>query len=81
VFDLESDQKLQDKVLSVHHIYFHTLSSTPALKIIENNKGMAFILQTQQVLMAQPQMLQRAFAPLFQNPVPDSERGEGESAG
>lgn len=81
VFDLESDQKLQDKVLSVHHIYFHTLSSTPALKIIESQKGMAFILQTQQVLMAQPQMLQRAFAPLLQNPAPDGEIGEGESAG
>jgi hypothetical protein len=27
VHNLESDQKLQDKVLSVHHIYFHTLSS------------------------------------------------------
>src|SRR5690606_8451302 len=35
--DLESDQKLQDKVLSVHHIYSHTLSSTAAFKIIENN--------------------------------------------
>ena len=52
VFDLESDQKLQDKVLSVHHIYFHTLSSTPAFKIIENQHGMAFIMQAQQVVMA-----------------------------
>ena len=57
VFDLESDQKLQDKVLSVHHIYFHTLSSTPAFKIIENQNGMAFILQAQQILMAAPQGL------------------------
>lgn len=54
IFDLESDQKLQDKVLSVHHIYFHTLSSTPAFKIIENNNGMAFILQAQQVMVAAP---------------------------
>jgi hypothetical protein len=54
IFDLESDQKLQDKVLSVHHIYFHTLSSTPAFKIIENQNGMAFIMQAQQVFMAAP---------------------------
>lgn len=52
IFELESDQRLQDKVLSVHHIYSHTLSSTGAFKIIENHKGIAFILQTQQVLLA-----------------------------
>lgn len=53
IMDLESDQKLQDKVLSLHHIYFHTLSSTPAFKIIENNNGMAFIMQAEQVVVAQ----------------------------
>jgi hypothetical protein len=52
IFDLESDQKLQEKVLSVHHIYFHTLSSTPAFKIIENQNGTAFIMQAQQVMVA-----------------------------
>ena len=59
ICDLESDQKLQDKVLSVHHIYFHTLSSTQAFKIIENQNGMAFILQAQHVLMAAPPMQQQ----------------------
>lgn len=54
VCDLESDQELQDKVLSVHHIYFHTLSSTAAFKIIENQNGQAFIQQAQQVLMQAP---------------------------
>lgn len=54
VFELESDQELQDKVLAVHHIYFHTLSSTQAFKIIENNQGTAFILQAQQMVMAVP---------------------------
>jgi len=49
---LEDDQELQDKVLSVHHIYYHTLSSTAAFKIIENNNGMAFILQAQQIPMS-----------------------------
>ena len=34
IFDLESDHTRQDKVLSGHHIYFHTLSSTAAFKII-----------------------------------------------
>ncbi len=48
---LESDQELQDKVLSVHHIYYHTLSSTQAFKIIENNEGQAFIQQAQQVVV------------------------------
>lgn len=52
--ELESDQELQDRVLSVHHIYFHTLSSTPAFKIIENQNGMAFILQAQHIIMATP---------------------------
>ena len=65
VFDLESDQKLQDKVLSVHHIYFHTLSSTPAFKIIENQNGMAFILQAQQVMMAAPSGLPSMGLPQF----------------
>lgn len=42
---LEDDQKLQDLVLSVHHIYSHTLNGTAACKIIENHKGIAYILQ------------------------------------
>lgn len=52
ICDLESDQKLQDKVLSVHHVFFQTLSSTPAFKIIENQNGAAFILQVQHVMLA-----------------------------
>lgn len=78
VYDLESDQKLQDKVLSVHHIYFHTLSGTPAFKIIENQKGMAFILQqAQHVLMSSPQMRQQAVLPPIQDPAPGGETKEG----
>lgn len=49
---LETDQKLQDRVLSIHHIYMHTLSSTNAFKIIENQSGKAFILQAQQMIVA-----------------------------
>ena len=40
---LESDQALQDLVLSVFHATIHTLTGTPALKIIENHLGKAFI--------------------------------------
>lgn len=77
VYDLESDQKLQDKILSVHHIYFHTLSSTPAFKIIENQNGMAFILQAQHVLMSSGQMQRQAGLPLLQDRTPDDGEKEG----
>jgi len=40
---LEKDQKLQDLVLTIHHCYMHSLSNTPALKIIENHLGKAHI--------------------------------------
>lgn len=40
---MEDDQKLQDLVLSIHHSCMHTLSGTPAIKIIENQNGIAFI--------------------------------------
>lgn len=48
---LEDDLELQDAVLSVHHSSIHTLSATPAYKIIENHNGIAFIQITQQVLV------------------------------
>ena len=35
---------LQDKVLTVHHSYMHTLANTPAVKIVENHLGRAMIL-------------------------------------
>ena len=41
---LEDDMEFQDAVLSVHHACIHTLSSTPASKIIENHLGRAYIL-------------------------------------
>lgn len=40
VKDLESDQKLQDLVLTVHHACMHSFSQVPDLyKIVENQKG------------------------------------------
>lgn len=40
---LEDDAVFQDLLLSVFHATTHTFSSTPAMKIIENQKGKAFI--------------------------------------
>lgn len=77
IYDLESDQKLQDKVLSVHHIYFHTLSSTQAFKIIENQNGMAFILQAQHFLMAEPRVRQQSGQPPPGSSIPGDEPGRG----
>ncbi len=52
VCDLESDDELQDAVLSLHHACMLTFRSTPALKIIENHCGIAFIKIIQQVVVA-----------------------------
>ena len=43
IIELEADQRLQDLVLTVHHAYMHTLSFTPAIKVIENHNGKAIV--------------------------------------
>jgi hypothetical protein len=43
VVALESDPDLQEAVLSVHHACIQTFSATPAIKIIENQNGIAYI--------------------------------------
>jgi ClpP class serine protease len=48
---LEADQALQDAVLSVHHSAILTLNMTPAIKIIENDRGVAFINTMQQQIL------------------------------
>jgi len=50
---LEDNDDLQEAVLSVHHACIQTLTSTPAYKIIENHRGVAFILSGQQMLVVQ----------------------------
>lgn len=40
---IEDNDNLQDAVLTVHHACMHTLSSTGAIKIIENQDGVAFM--------------------------------------
>jgi ATP-dependent protease ClpP protease subunit len=41
--ELEKDKTLQDLVLTVHHAYMHTFSSSDACKIVENHRGQAII--------------------------------------
>ncbi len=43
VIELEKDHKLQDLSLSVFHATTHTFTGTPAVKIVENHTGRAFI--------------------------------------
>ena len=43
IAELESDDELQDAVLSLHHSCMITFSHTSALKIIENHDGVAYI--------------------------------------
>tara|TARA_R110002033_G_scaffold171132_1_gene216229 strand:- start:53 stop:949 length:897 start_codon:yes stop_codon:yes gene_type:complete len=43
IADLEADQDLQDKVLSLHHSCIITMTQTPAYKLIENQDGKAYI--------------------------------------
>lgn len=40
---LEDDNTLQDIVLTIHHAFCHTFSSTGAVKIIENHMGIAMV--------------------------------------
>lgn len=40
---LENHEKLQDNSLSVFHATTHTFNGTPAVKIVENHAGRAFI--------------------------------------
>lgn len=52
--NLEDDQKLQDAVLAIHHIFMHTLTSTPAFKIIENHLGVAYIQSARSLIIPTP---------------------------
>jgi len=40
---IEKDPKLQDLVLTVHHAFMHTFALSTALKIVENDKGIAMV--------------------------------------
>ena len=56
---LEKCQELQEAILSLHHACMLTFSATPAIKIIENHSGVAFIKILQQLLVSGPPMANR----------------------
>lgn len=60
--DLESDPSLQDAVLSVHHAFFHTFSSSP-VKVVENHLGRGFFKHEHQVVTQMPVPAQPPPAP------------------
>ncbi len=45
ITDLEDNQDFQDAILTTHHAFMHTFSSTLSVKIIENHNGVAYIEQ------------------------------------
>ena len=57
---LEADPDLQDAVLTVHHCFMHTLASTSALKIVENQDGRANV---RHIGMQLPQQVQQVVQP------------------
>lgn len=40
---METDQMLQDLLLSIHHSFMHTFTHSSAIKVIENHLGVAFV--------------------------------------
>ena len=50
---IESDPRLQDLVLTVHHCYMHSIMNTAAYKMIENHLGSALVKQQQMVAVQQ----------------------------
>jgi hypothetical protein len=43
IIDMESDNDLQDLILTVHHSFMHTFSHSTATKIVENHLGLAYV--------------------------------------
>jgi hypothetical protein len=43
IVEMESDHKLQDLILTAHHAFMHTFSSSSAIKIVENHLGVAYM--------------------------------------
>jgi hypothetical protein len=71
ILELESDQPLQDAVLSIYHAVAHSLAGTGAVKIIENHLGKAYLemVQVQTMMVGvPPQKPQPAASPPQQPP-------------
>ena len=43
IVEFESDQYMQDLILSIHHSCMVSLANTPMIKIIENHNGISYI--------------------------------------
>lgn len=54
VSEIEKDNELQDLVLSVHHSFMHTFSTTMAIKIIENQNKQAMVIFVPNIAFPQP---------------------------
>lgn len=54
VNSLETSHEFQESVLSVFHATMHTFTGTPAVKIIENHLGRAFVKLQGQFIVQQP---------------------------
>lgn len=54
IVELESDQKLQDLILTVHHASIITLQATSCFKMIENHAGRAFMQVMNTQIIAGP---------------------------
>lgn len=53
VVEMESDNELQDLILTVHHTFMHTFTKSMAVKVVENHLGIAFV---EQIQLAMPLM-------------------------
>ena len=54
VTELEKDDKFQDAFLTVHHLCIQSLSDSQTVKLIENDKGVAFIQGVAMSPLVQP---------------------------
>jgi hypothetical protein len=80
VSPLERDQTEQDLFLSVHHATSHTFAGTPAVKIIENHLGKAFINMVQQVVVGPQQPAAPQAPPPPKPPLPALNRQQRRAA-
>ncbi len=63
VDDLESDQTLQDLVLSVHHATLHTFAAPP-IKIVENHLGRAWVQSQASIPLGLPMGIPQQMPPM-----------------
>jgi hypothetical protein len=79
ITDLESCDDFQDAVLSVHHAAMHTLSMSPAVKIVENHVARTYVKMAQPQISMMPMMIQQPppQAPPPQAPPPAAPKPKG----